>query len=234
MQGSSQPTVRRFLTPGVDVLPLLLYSTLVAITPATAAEFRVRVTDATGAPVENAVVMLDGGTPASAPPSTPRAVMDQRGKQFVPTVLSVRTGTKVSFPNSDDIRHHVYSFSEAKAFELRLYEGTPTAPVLFDRPGVVVLGCNIHDWMLGYILVSNSPWFAQSDENGAAVVAGLAPGRYVATLWHPWLEPEFTAPVLDIEVTEGIPAQARVELRLGEPPQSLQSADPLQGLFRGQ
>ena len=100
-------------------------------------------------------------------------------------MLAVRTGTSVSFPNSDDIRHQVYSFSPAKRFELRLYQGTPSEPVLFDKPGLVVLGCNIHDWMLGYIYVTDDPWFAVSDEHGRAAIADLPAGRYAVTLWHP-------------------------------------------------
>ena len=78
----------------------------------------------------------------------------------------MRSGTSVAFPNSDNIRHHVYSFSLAKRFELRLYQGTQSAPVVFDSPGVVVLGCNIHDWMVGYIYVTDDSRFAVSDEHG--------------------------------------------------------------------
>jgi hypothetical protein len=91
----------------------------------------------------------------------------------------------VSFPNRDDIRHQVYSFSPAKRFELRLYKGTPSEPVLFDKPGLVVLGCNIHDWMVGYIYVTDDPWFAVSDATGTLHLDALPAGRYQVTLWHP-------------------------------------------------
>lgn len=90
-----------------------------------------------------------------------------------------------SFPNSDNIRHHVYSFSLAKRFELRLYQGTPSEPVLFDKPGVVVLGCNIHDWMVGYVYVTNDPWFAVSDAQGKLNLEQLPAGTYTVSLWHP-------------------------------------------------
>jgi plastocyanin len=88
--------------------------------------------------------------------------MAQQKKQFVPEVLVVPVGSEVRFPNHDTVRHHVYSFSPAKKFELKLYTGTPANPVLFDRPGVVVLGCNIHDQMVGWILVVDTPYYAQT------------------------------------------------------------------------
>ncbi|WP_439889296.1 methylamine utilization protein [Pseudomonas sp. MBLB4123] len=139
--------------------------------------------DATGQPLANAVLTLRGPLGGEGVPT--QAVMDQQAKQFVPNVLAVRTGTSVSFPNSDNIRHHVYSFSPAKRFELRLYQGTPSEPVRFDKPGVVVLGCNIHDWMVGYVYVTDDPWFAVSDEQGQVRFADLPAGRYAVTLWHP-------------------------------------------------
>jgi hypothetical protein len=91
----------------------------------------------------------------------------------------------VKFPNSDNIRHQVYSFSPTKRFELRLYEGTPSDPVLFEKPGVVVLGCNIHDWMLGYIYVTDDPRFGVTDAQGKLTLEQLPAGSYQATLWHP-------------------------------------------------
>jgi len=141
------------------------------------------VIDAQGRPVAGAVLSVAGQ--AQRKPA-PVAIMDQLDKQFVPAVLAVATGTAVSFPNSDDIRHQVYSFSPAKRFELRLYEGTPSAPVGFDHPGLVVLGCNIHDWMLGYIYVTADPWFGVSDAQGLINLDAPA-GQYPATLWHPAL-----------------------------------------------
>lgn len=156
------------------------YSSLAA-----AASLQARLVDASGQPLANAVLSLRGPLGAEAEP--PMTVMDQQAKQFVPNVLAVRTGSAVSFPNSDDIRHHVYSFSPAKRFELRLYQGTPSEPVRFDTPGVVVLGCNIHDWMVGYVYVTDDPWFVVSDQQGRAPFAQLPPGRYSVSLWHPLL-----------------------------------------------
>jgi len=146
-------------------------------------ELSVSVSDAQGVPLADAVVSLAG--PAMAASAPLKANMDQRDKMFFPHVLAVRTGTAVTFPNSDDIRHQVYSFSSSKRFELRLYEGTPTAPVVFDHPGVVVLGCNIHDWMLGYVYVTPDPWFGVTDQQGKVTLSRVPEGAYTVTLWHP-------------------------------------------------
>lgn len=155
----------------------------ILVVPLRAEPVSVRVIDAQGRPVAGAVLSV--ASQAQRKPA-PVAIMDQLDKQFVPAVLAVATGTAVSFPNSDDIRHQVYSFSPAKRFELRLYEGTPSAPVGFDHPGLVVLGCNIHDWMLGYIYVTDDPWFGVSDAQGLINLDAPA-GQYPATLWHPAL-----------------------------------------------
>ena len=163
---------------------LLVFASLLA-PPLWAASLQAELVDLAGQPLANAVLTLQG-SPGSAQPAAP-GVMDQRAQQFMPHVLAVRTGVAVSFPNSDDIRHHVYSFSPAKRFELRLYKGTPSEPVLFDTPGVVALGCNIHDWMLGYVYVTDDPWFAVSDEQGRVQLDGLPAGRYQVSLWHPQL-----------------------------------------------
>ena len=153
--------------------------------PVGASGLAAELVDGQGQPLANAVLSLKGvGVSVHNEP----AIMDPRNKQFVPSVLAVRSGTAVKFPNSDDIRHHVYSFSPTKRFELRLYKSTPSEPVLFDKPGVVVLGCNIHDWMVGYVYVTDDPWFAVSDEQGRLILDGLPAGSYQVTLWHPQLE----------------------------------------------
>lgn len=160
---------------------LLMLFTLAG--PLQARPVNVQILDAQGQPVAGAVLTIAGDA-GVAPAAV--AVMDQVDKQFSPAVLAVATGTAVSFPNRDDIRHQVYSFSSTKRFELRLYEGTPSAPVTFDQPGLVVLGCNIHDWMLGYVLVTDDPWFAVSDAQGR-IQLDVPAGQYPATLWHPAL-----------------------------------------------
>ena len=114
------------------------------------------------------------------------AVVDQIDKEYVPYVTAVRVGTRVRFPNHDQIRHHVYSFSEAKTFEIPLYKGTPAEPVEFDRVGEVALGCNIHDWMRAYVFVTAAPYFSVTNDRGEVNLA-LAPGEYNMRVWHPEL-----------------------------------------------
>lgn len=163
-------------------LSLAAISVVFASCSVGAATFQASRVDGQGKPLEGAVITLQGPTGVALPAQT--AIMDQVQKQFSPSVLAVHSSTKVTFPNSDNIRHHVYSFSPVKRFELRLYEGTPSEPITFDKPGVVVLGCNIHDWMVGYIYVTDDPWFATSDASGK-VRLDLPAGHYTVTLWHP-------------------------------------------------
>ncbi|WP_397451625.1 methylamine utilization protein [Pseudomonas sp. NA-150] len=161
---------------------LLAFSALFSLS-VSAATLDAEVVDQQGNPLNDAVLTLAG--PPGKTSITAKADMDQRGQQFAPHVLAVHTGTQIAFPNSDNVRHQVYSFSAAKRFELRLYEGTPSLPVLFDKPGVVVLGCNIHDWMLGYVFVTDDPWFTVSHDKGALKLDALPVGHYSVTLWHP-------------------------------------------------
>lgn len=141
------------------------------------------VTDETGQAVPNAVVsvMVKG---AKATTTVAKADLAQRNKTFVPSVLAVQTGTSVSFPNFDTVRHHVYSFSATKAFEIKLYAGTPAAPLVFDKPGTATLGCNIHDKMLAYIHVVSTPYFGITDAGGSVTI-DLPPGEHLARVWSP-------------------------------------------------
>lgn len=156
---------------------------LLALSPlARAARLDVVVANAGGAPLAGAVVVVEplGAQPALA---APPAAIDQVDRMFVPHVSVLPVGTAVSFPNHDRIRHQVYSFSAAKRFTLDLYSGTPSRPVVFDRPGVVALGCNIHDSMIGWVLVVATPWTATTDARGLASLEGLPAGRYRVRAW---------------------------------------------------
>ena len=147
------------------------------------------VRDAQGVPLAEAVVVAFPADGNLRPAPKPRdAAIFQVDKEFVPKVTPVLVGTAVAFPNSDTVRHHVYSFSLAKKFELPLYQGVPANPVTFDKPGVVVLGCNIHDWMVAYVYVSESPYFAKTGPDGKATISDLAPRAYTVRAWHPQLE----------------------------------------------
>jgi plastocyanin len=166
--------------------------------------YEAMVADDRKAAVSDAVVSLTlAGAATGAPRPATSAAMDQQDKAFVPHVLPVPAGSAVSFPNRDNIRHHVYSFSPAKRFELPLYIGTPAAPVVFDRPGVVVLGCNIHDWMVGYIVVLTTPHFARTGEDGRARLTDVPAGAYEARVWHPRMRGETEKSGQPITVTAG-------------------------------
>ncbi|MFA6956237.1 MAG: methylamine utilization protein [Thermoanaerobaculia bacterium] len=159
---------------------------------ASAATLVATVRDARGALVDDAVVYAVPVGRKVPQPSKP-AVMDQKNRQFLPRLLVIQTGTAVSFPNSDNVRHQVYSFSPAKKFQLPLYEGTPAQPVVFDRAGVVTLGCNIHDRMSARIVVVDTPHFAIAAK-GRAELGELAPGSYEVRVWYPGAREE-TKPV---------------------------------------
>ena len=152
-----------------------------------------------GAVVPDAVVYAEAAGARSGPASK-RIIIDQRDRQFVPYVTALQVGAAVLFPNSDNIRHHVYSFSPAKKFELPLYTGVPAEPVVFDKVGFVTLGCNIHDWMIAYVAVLPTPYFQITGKEGHALVRDLPAGQYTVRAWHPALkgQPEAFAQHADI------------------------------------
>jgi plastocyanin len=174
--------------PGI--LPgLLLASCLVAVA-GHAAGIKTTLTGADDLPLADAVIYavpLNATVPFPLPR---KAEIDQRNKMFVPAVTVVQTGAAVAFPNSDNIRHQVYSFSPAKVFNIKLYSGRPSEPVVFDKPGVVVLGCNIHDRMLAWVVVVDTPWFSRTDATGVAELGNLPAGDYELHFWHPGLQVE--------------------------------------------
>lgn len=161
--------------------------------------------DAAGTAVPGAAVYLEGDFADQALPPA-RVVVDQREKAFVPLVTVIRTGTEVTFPNSDTISHHVYSFSQPNAFELPLYRAGTRPSIRFHAPGVVALGCNIHDSMLGYVVVVETPYFGTTSELGSVTIADVAPGRYKVKIWSPRLDP--------------VRAVAAGELTVGDAPES--------------
>jgi len=167
-----------------------------------AADLAVSIGDAEDRPLAEAVVYISG--PGVVPRTAiPAFVIDQRNRQFEPRIAVVQTGTAISFPNSDQIRHSVYSFSPAKPFTLKLYSGQPSNPVVFDRPGVVVLGCNIHDRMSAWVLVVDTPAYAKTDAAGRAVLRNLRPGDYVLSAWYPGLDDGPVTQKLTLAAQEG-------------------------------
>ncbi|WP_018412087.1 methylamine utilization protein [Methyloversatilis thermotolerans] len=175
--------MRKVVTARRRALPGFVLCALCGL--AEAAVITLRVSDsASGRALDSVVaslVPLDRGEL----PQPRSASIAQANKTFLPHVSVVQTGTAVEFPNNDTVRHHVYSFSPAKVFELKLYSGKPAKPVIFDKPGVVVLGCNIHDRMSAYVVVVDTPWFGISDGEGTVRVSGVPPGDYLLQLWHP-------------------------------------------------
>lgn len=180
------------------VVPAILMVFSISVS---AAEFALTVKDTKGNVQPDTVVAL---VPAQKNnyTDTPTVVIDQINKHFVPGVMAVRVNTQVRFPNSDDIRHHVYSFSPAKKFELRLYHGLSAEPVLFDKPGTVVLGCNIHDSMVGYIFVVDTPYFAVTDAQGLARIGQLPAGNYQLEIYHPRMNNNYPASSVQLTADE--------------------------------
>ena len=168
----------------------ILYALALAsvASPLAATPFSVRVVDSAGKPVRDAVVTLyPAGGAVRAPHANGRYVVSQQNLQFHPFLTIVPVGADVSFPNLDPTKHHVYSFSPAKKFELKLFAKDQSRTVHFDRPGVVALGCNIHDSMSAFIIVTDSAWTARTNAQGIAIFgdAPNAPARL--TVWHPYL-----------------------------------------------
>lgn len=192
-------------------LPALL---LPLTNTAVASSVEVTVVDRDARPVAGIAVywrLPDGQRQTASDGTT--AVMDQVDTRFVPHVLVVQTGTPVEFPNSDTVAHHVYSFSHPNQFKLPIYKGDVHPPVAFSESGIVILGCNIHDNMLGYILVVDTPVFGITDENGMVqLTTGGSDGEIV--IWSPRIRDDEEALVKAI-----VPAgsdELQVGFRLGK------------------
>ena len=184
--------------------------------------------DQNNQPIGDAVMLLVPIDRARIPPLKPgNEVVDQIDKEFVPYVKPILVGSAVSFPNKDNIRHHVYSFSPAKKFELPLYAGTPAAPVVFDKPGVVALGCNIHDWMIGFIYVADTPYFGKTAADGMVRTKSLPPGEYAVRVWHPRLadSEESTSRRVNVEKTGTLELSWQLRLK----PEFRVRRSPVQG-----
>lgn len=174
---------------------------------------RVEIKDSKGAPVADAVASLVpiDRTPRLVPPAQP-VIITQQQEEFHPYVTPLVVGTRVSFPNRDKVQHHVYSLSKVKPFDFPLYRGEPKELVTFDQPGVVALGCNIHDWMSAYVVVLATPHFAKSGADGLAPLTGLPAGNYRLDVWHPRLS---TTVKRDVTVDTSNPATQIIAITLG-------------------
>ena len=198
---------------------LVLFTT----SPTLAASLVVQTRDAQDQSIENALVYLVAEEPTDMITPPAEGMIDQIEREFTPEVSAVQVGATVHFPNSDNIRHHVYSFSTPKIFEIRLYSGTPVEPIVFDQPGLVVLGCNIHDHMIAWLYISPSEHFGISDTQGRITLSGLPDGVYRVHAWHrDW---PVSAHLETVTLASGAPRE--LELRLDHDyPQARADPDP--------
>lgn len=169
---------------------------------------QVTVQDGAGKPLSEAVVFLESRDARAQVKPMAGVEVSQKSRQFSPQVSVVTAGTAVSFPNLDTVRHHVYSFSPTKTFELKLYIGTPAAPVVFDKTGIAVLGCNIQDQMVAWMVVVDTPYHALANPQGAAVLPQVPAGPYRLRVWHAGLP--LGAPASDQALTVGAADQQLV------------------------
>jgi plastocyanin len=204
------------IVPGIWITLLCLAAVYPDIDRA--AELSASVIDRQGHGVGEVVITVSPESGTVRPTAVPgHAVMDQLHRAFVPLVLAVAVGTSVDFPNNDSVSHEVYSFSPAKRFQLPLYKGEPHLPVVFDRAGLVVLGCNIHDQMVGYIYVTDAPYFGTTQADGSLRLKGVAAGNYNVTFWSPLVADAPERLTWSIHVDEGavvnVPLQLTSDLR---------------------
>ena len=192
-------------------VPAALIWALSFAAPASAGDLSLMLATAAGKPVPNAVVMVRTQAPSRGPIKFPWAYrVAQKDMQFEPFVLIVPVGADVAFPNLDPYKHHVYSFSPAKTFELKLYSRDETRKVRFDKVGVIAVGCNIHDDMSGFIRVVDTPYAVKSGPRGEAVIREIPPGPATLTIWHPYQKTragEVSRPI-------NVPASGTVELSI--------------------
>ena len=203
--------------------PILMYGGFAALSlllaasgAGRAATVEVQALGNDGKPLPETLVFLESREAKVA--ARPMAGVDvaQEQRRFVQKVSIVTVGSEVRFPNRDTVRHHVYSFSSAKSFELKLYNGTPSNPVLFDKPGIAVLGCNIHDTMVAWVVVLETPYFAQADAIGRLRLDNVPPGTYRLRSWHPGLPPGAAASDEAVVVpAAGVKASVKLALTAG-------------------
>jgi len=173
-------------------------------TAAPAGNIRVRILDRDGGPVPEVVVSARPLDAVAAPrAAAPTERMNQQQLAFEPHILIVSTGTEIAFPNEDDVRHHVYSFSPAKQFNFSIDSKATHDAIRFDVPGVVTLGCNIHDEMLAYIVVVDTPHFAKTGVDGSVELTGLEAGRYEVSIWSSRIAQKNLPDSVEIAVVEG-------------------------------
>jgi len=220
MRPPARPRRNRSAAGGAVTLLWLLG--LLAASALPAATLVVNVQTPDGHALPGAVVTVRSLDAPGRHASPVHAVMDQVNRSFAPDLLVIPVGSTVEFPNSDSVSHQIYSFSPAKRFQLPLYRGKPYPPTHFDQPGVITLGCNIHDQMLAYLLVTDAAWYGRTN-NGGTFSAEVPRGRYHVALWHPRLRDDETDLARELTVGEG--DRAELTLRLSRSLQPAPLAD---------
>jgi len=193
---------------------LLALGAVLAATAAHAADLTVTVKDANGRAVADAVVSVDAPGRAPAPD---RFTISQRDMKFLPEVIVVPVGSTIAFTNFDPFRHHVYSFSPARRFEIKLFGEGQTRPITFDKAGLVAIGCNIHDQMQGFIHVVDTPFAAKTDASGRVVIRGLPGGTHAVHVWHSRLRAPANQLTLNVDAARTPTLNVPVRLRLAAP-----------------
>jgi plastocyanin len=181
------------------------------VAPACAGTISVQANLADQQPFAGAVITVQGQT-AHAPVAPVSAIVDQINLAFVPNLIVIPLGSTVEFPNTDSVSHQIYSFSTTKRFQLPLYHGKPYPPVHFDQAGVVTLGCNIHDNMVGYIFITDAAYFGRTDKSGAWTATNVPRGTYRVSLWHPLLRDSVASLEHDVIVAGDEPVRLTVQL----------------------
>lgn len=192
--------------------------------PAGSANLAAKITDLQGKPVSDAVIYampVAGSRIAARTPAT--VAIGQQDREFVPYVTAIQVGTTVNFPNRDPLLHHVYSFSPVKNFEFKLYSGAAPRGILFDKPGTVTLGCNIHDWMLGYIQIVETPYFATTGADGRARITDVLAGEFMLHVWHPMQRAVAEPKPIKLDAR----TNAEVEFALDAPPRKKRFKPPM-------
>lgn len=181
----------RLLPKSAGLMPLtgVICASFLLASASLAADVNLSFTDGDGAHVQDVVATLSASNGQNEPvPAPVEVVVNQYRQSFDPLVTTVPVNSGVRFRNSDSFAHHVYSFSKAKAFEHRQPTRGVSDPEVLDKPGLIALGCNIHDHMLAYIYVSDTPFYGLSDKDGAVQLQDVPDGDYVLTIWHPRLK----------------------------------------------
>jgi plastocyanin len=190
--------------------------------PAAAGTLSVQANLVSHEPFAGAVVTVAAAA-THAPVAPISAIVDQINLAFVPDIIVLPVGSTVEFPNTDSVSHQIYSFSPTKRFQLPLYHGKPYPPVHFDQAGIVTLGCNIHDRMVGYIVVTDASYFGRTDAHGAWSVTNLPRGIYHVSIWHPLMRDPVASLDRDVTITGDEPASTTVQLAQALKPAPLQA-----------